>query len=142
VRVDGVLPSLEAVANGGYQFYTENVCTSRNGALAGVEAVIYDRICGVDGISSLTRIAAINEPLDNQPWGDGANLLIPAKPGATYTPNTLPVSQATMQTNPVGGWNKARVAAANNCSTSQPIVAGPYPQPPLVGPVAPEDATL
>ncbi len=141
IAINGVNPSLESMGNGGYDFYTENVCTSR-GTLAGVEGAIYDRICGVSGISELSRVAATNETLDSQPWGDGGNLLPGNRAGLTN--NTLPVSQATIQTNPVNGFVKSRIAAGNNCSTSQPVfpVTDVIPLPFPAGPVLPEDATI
>jgi hypothetical protein len=144
IAVDGFSPSLDAVANGGYNFYAENVCYLRNagvGAVSGAARLaIYSEICGPTGISAETKVRALNEGFDSQPWGDGGNLAIPGKAGTTNTPNAGLASLLALEGNAVSGWTKSISGTVNNCTASEPFTNDVQGTPPA-GRVLPEGAT-
>lgn len=113
-RIDGAPPTLEAVANGRYSFFTENVINRRNGALNANQTIIVDYL--VANLGQPSVIAGINAPFQANPHGDGGVIAVPNF--ATINPNPSPVTQAAMRTNPVN----SQVRNGNNCTP--PISAG------------------
>lgn len=139
VKIDGYNPSLEVAANGGYDFFTENVCTRAN-SLSGNQATLFGNLCGATGMNACTTIRGANESLDNQPWGDGGTMCLPTVAG--NTPHTAPVSQLNMETSPVNGFAKNPGGGLNNCNAPLAVTNSiPLPTP-TTAPVGAEDATL
>lgn len=113
-RIDGAPPTLEAVANGRYTFFTENTINRRNGALTANQTTVVNYISA--NLGQPTVIAGVNAPFQANPHGDGGVIAVPNF--GTIVPNASPVSQADMRTNPVN----SQVRNGNNCTP--PISAG------------------
>jgi len=110
VGVDGAAPTLREVANGGYHFVTENVLNVRGNGPSGVQGQIVDFI--IDNIGNPGTVAGLNVGSRN-PGGDHG-VLGRAVGGAT--PNTPPVSEATMRGNPISSLTRSVLGTANNCA--------------------------
>jgi hypothetical protein len=113
-RIDGAPPTLEAVANGRYSFFTENVINRRNGALNTTQTAVVNYLAANLGQPAV--IAGVNAPFQANPHGDGGVIAVPNF--TTINPNPSPVTQAQMRTNPVN----SQVRNGNNCTP--PISAG------------------
>jgi hypothetical protein len=119
VRIDGYLPDLATIANGGYTFYAEDVAYARN-SLTGVPQQIF-RALFKDN-TSIRRSAnlvtfKVDDAFDNQPWGNGGYLAIPGLSGnAPATAGSGGFTNAQMKTTPVGTTTKSLTGSINNCS--------------------------
>lgn len=113
-RIDGAPPTLEAVANGRYTFFTENVINTRNGALNSQQSTLTNYLVANLGQPSI--LAGVNAPFQANPHGDGGVIAVPNF--TTIIPNPSPVTQAAMRTNPVN----SMVRQGNSCTP--PISAG------------------
>jgi len=115
VRVDGALPSLEALGTGTYTFYTENVCTRASSVSATSDkGRLQARVCGTQGLTNPLTLTLVDTPLSTMPNGGGGILAKPDYVGAT--PNPQPVSLANMLSNPVNLTTKSVSGTVNNCS--------------------------
>jgi hypothetical protein len=145
VGINGFKPSLEVAANGGYDMVAENVCTRGPGLTAGLRTTIANRICGdvtdgfSAGLSDLQLIRAINEGFDNQPHGDGGNLI--KTNFDTLLPNAGDVSQAEIEANPVNAYSRSATGVVNNCSSYLSVGDASVNGAVLRGPVLPGDVT-
>jgi hypothetical protein len=109
------------MAQGAYDFYTENVCTrASNVTVASLQGQIIQRLCGdaqngiSAGLANPVILAAINDGFDDQPHGDGGLL---AKPDyVVATPNAIPVSRTQIGVNPVNVTTRSATGTVNNCS--------------------------
>jgi hypothetical protein len=123
VKVDGQAPTLKSVMEGNYSYYSENSFNDTGLATAGTPtAVIWNFI--YTNIGNSTAISKINES-----WRNGAAVGYAANDGAadvgildlpigtTHLP-TLPVTAASVRTNPVNGTTKLKPSStsANNCN--------------------------
>ncbi len=130
VRVDGAAPNLASVANGDYDFFTENVTTIRRVAPLPPASVtpLLSFISNNIGLPAVLSI--INTPFRDRPWGDGGVLAIPA---GSIAPNAPPQvngasGAGTMRANPVNTQSRSIVNnTVNNCNP--PIMANPSPTP-------------
>ena len=122
IGIDGGVPTLSGAANGGYPFLVENVLNTRvTGAPTGTQLTIANYIRDNAGLPSI--VAGLNVS-SQQPGGiDTGILSVPLLFGAR-TPNTAPVSAATMRTNPVSSYTRSVTGAANNCSPSSTFGEG------------------
>lgn len=128
VRVDGALPNLAAVANGDYDFFTENTLNRRRsgnpGAPTGETLTLLQALETRIGTPAL--VAAINSSFQNRPWGDGGVLSIAN--GTTILPNAAPATDAVMRTNPVNSQTRSAVSnTVNNCNPPIMNAASPAP---------------
>lgn len=128
VRVDGALPNLASVANGDYDFFTENTLNRRRAGLSGAPTgetlTLLQALESRIGTPSL--IAAVNSSFRDRPWGDGGVLSIAN--GTTILPNAAPADQAVMRTNPVNSQTRSAVNnTVNNCSPPIMNAASPAP---------------
>ncbi|MEO1204345.1 MAG: substrate-binding domain-containing protein, partial [Pseudomonadota bacterium] len=106
VGVDGAAPTLNQVANGGYQFVTENVLNIRGSGPAGGAGSLVTYI--TSNIGQPDVIAALNLTARN-PGGDHGILGRPN--GSNILENPTPVSEADMRANPVSSYTRG----GNNC---------------------------
>lgn len=114
VAIDGAAPNLVNVANGTYDFYTENtvnrIAPGNPGALpAGddrldIVQLVSNRLGNVDALNT------INASFDNRPWGNGGVLALPSTP----TTNTAPYTVAELSSEPVG----TQTRNGNTCQPS------------------------
>lgn len=122
VKIDGAPPSLEATANGDYDFFTENtlnrVAAGNPGFIAASDsrAVLLAYI--ENNIGRPALIADLNSPFQNRPWGDGGVLAIP---GGAIVANASPTTTAELRTNPVNTQSRF----GNNCATPTTVVGQP-----------------
>lgn len=128
VRVDGALPNLASVANGDYDFFTENTLNRRRAGLSGAPTgetlTLLQALESRIGTPSL--VAAINSSFRDRPWGDGGVLSIAN--GTTILPNAAPADQAVMRTNPVNSQTRSAVNnTVNNCNPPIMNAASPAP---------------
>jgi hypothetical protein len=130
VRVDGALPNLASVANGDYDFFTENVTVRRSAAPVPPASVtpLLTFISSNLGLPAV--VSLINTSFQGRPWGDGGVLSIPA---GSITPNAPPAidgatGAGTMRSNPVNTQSRSVVnERVNNCNP--PIMVNPSPAP-------------
>lgn len=143
VGINGFIPSLEVAANGGYDMISENVCTRGPALPAGLRTNIANRICGdvtsglAAGLSNVQLIRAINDGFDNQPHGDGGNLIKPDF--VTLFPNAGTVSQSEIDLNPVNAYTRSASGVVNNCSAYTALGESEVTGSSQRGPVAPFD---
>ena len=128
VRVDGALPNLASVANGDYDFFTENTLNRRRAGLTGAPSgetlTLLQALETRIGTPAL--VAAINSSFQNRPWGDGGVLSIAN--GGSIVPNAAPATEAVMRTNPVNSQTRSAVNnTVNNCNP--PIINAASPTP-------------
>jgi ABC-type phosphate transport system substrate-binding protein len=127
VAIDGAAPTLQNVANGAYDFWTENtlnrVATGFPGALPSgdLRLALLQHI--ENNLRLPTLLAQVNTPFQNRPWGDGGVLSIPN--GTTINPNSSPASVTEMRTNPVNTGTRAALGTVNNCSPALSTSASP-----------------
>lgn len=101
IGINGYAPTLANVANGKYDFVTENtvnyIKAGKVGALAATDArlkiveLVTNRLGNVDAINT------INADFDNKPWGDGGILALPS----VGSPGTPPYTAAGMAVTPI-----------------------------------------
>jgi hypothetical protein len=121
--VDGFAPTLANVANGDYDFFTENtinrVAPGNTGALAAGDVrreitTLIDEKLGLN-----TVIANLDATFAGRPWGNGGILSL----SANSTTGTAPYSDAEMSTSPVNTLSRG----GNNCTP--PFMVKPTPTP-------------
>ncbi len=130
VRVDGALPNLASVANGDYDFFTENVTTRRQVAPLPPAAVTPLLTFISNNIGLPNIVSLINVPFQARPWGDGGVLSIPAGAVAPNAPPQIDgaAGAGTMRANPVNTQSRSVVnERVNNCNP--PIMVNPSPVP-------------
>lgn len=123
VAIDGAAPNLANVANGTYDFYSENTVNyissapGNQGALpAGdnrldIVQLVSNRLGNLDALNT------INASFDGRPWGNGGVLALPTTP----TTNTAPYTAAELANEPVG----TQTRNGNTCQPS--LMADPQP---------------
>jgi hypothetical protein len=120
VAIDGAAPNLTNVANGDYDYYTENTINrigSGSGALVNgdirreVIEVVDERLGNTAGLASL------NAGFDGRPWGNGGVLAL----ASVSTTNTAPYSDAELTASPVN----TQTRGGNNCAPSVMVKAQP-----------------
>lgn len=132
VRVDGALPNLASVANGDYDFFTENVTARRRpGQLNAPTGTVLSVLQHIESnLSRPTVLTLINNNFRGRPWGDGGVLSIPS---TAFLPNTPPAvdgvsGPGTMRDNPVNTMSRSFVGGiVNNCNP--PVMVNPSPAP-------------
>jgi hypothetical protein len=130
IRVDGALPNLASVANGDYDFFTENVTTRRIVAPTPPASVLPLLNFIGTNLGSPAVLSLINVPFQGRSWGDGGVLAIPF---GTNVPNAPPAidgaaGAGTMRANPVNTQSRSTVNdTVNNCNP--PIMVNPSPVP-------------
>jgi hypothetical protein len=122
IGIDGAAPTLANVANGDYDFFTENTVNRVNsgtGVLADGDArrevieLIDERL------SAPARLVAINATFTGRPWGNGGMLGL----SINATSNTAPYSDAELAASPVNTQSRF----GNNCTPPVMIKASPVP---------------
>jgi ABC-type phosphate transport system substrate-binding protein len=116
VAVDGAAPSLENVANGDYEFFTENtlnrIADGGTGALAATDprriAIEYIE----NNLGQPAILAEVNAPFAGRPWGDGGVLAI----AGAFVPNAPLATKANMASNPVNTLSRSTGGTTNNCN--------------------------
>jgi len=116
VGINGYAPTLANVANGKYDFVTENtvnyIKAGKTGALATSDArfkvvdLITARLANIDALNT------INADFDDKPWGNGGILALPSvavPAGATYS---SPYTAAMMAVTPISTVTRG----GNTCS--------------------------
>jgi ABC-type phosphate transport system substrate-binding protein len=104
VAVDGAAPNLKNVANGDYDFFTENTVNRVSNTFAGNVGAIADgtptrEIVELidERLSNQTVLINLNNTFDARPWGNGGVLAL----SSFTTPQTAPYTDADMTANPV-----------------------------------------
>jgi hypothetical protein len=131
VAVDGAAPNLANVANGDYDFFTENTINRVSNTFAGNQGALADgnprrEIVELidERLSNQAVLANLNATFDNRPWGNGGVLAL----SSTVTPQTAPYTAADMAANPVN----TQTRDGNSCMPptmvkQSPIVTTPSP---------------
>jgi ABC-type phosphate transport system substrate-binding protein len=133
VKVDGAYPNLANVANGDYDFFTENTLNRRAvgqpGAPSGLTLTLQQYL--ETNIGRPAVISLANTPFQGRPWGDGGVLTLATAAGVT--PN-LPAQvdgaagAGTMRANPVNTQSRSLIGSkVNNCNP--PVMMRPSPTP-------------
>ena len=124
VKIDGAEPTLLAVAQGRYPYFTENtfnrVKTGQTGAISGDQLALYNGVKAQIGKPSV--IANINFA-----WRDGAGTTSDTGRGdlgildlaTSSTPAAQPLGFTTLRTTPVNAQSRFAQSAANNCNMSK-----------------------
>lgn len=115
IGINGAAPNLTNVANGKYDFFTENtvnyIKTGNPGALAASDArfaivdLVSNRLANVDAINT------INADYDNRPWGAAGILALPSA-AFIGTASTAPYTDAMLAANPIS----TQTRGGNTCS--------------------------
>lgn len=128
LRVNGALPNLSSVANGSYDFFTENVIARRQTApLPNATALPLLQFIE-NNIGQPSVLTLINTPFRARPWGDGGVLAIPT---AALPPNAPPQTDGSgaagqQRTRPVNAVSRSVVNnTVNNCNP--PVMVGASP---------------
>ncbi len=133
VKVDGAAPNLATVANGDYDFFTENtlnrVKTGLTGEATGLTLTLLTYLETNIGKPALISLA--NSGFQGRPWGDGGGLALATSAGVTFN-NPAQVDGAagagTMRANPVNPQSRSLVGnKTNNCNP--PVMVKPSPTP-------------
>ena len=133
VRVDGALPNLATVANGDYDFFTEDtlnrVKAGLTGEATGLTLTLLTYLEANIGKPALLALA--NSSFQGRPWGDGGDLTLATAAGVTFN-NPAQVDGAagagTMRANPVNPQSRSLVGnKTNNCNP--PVMVKPSPTP-------------
>jgi hypothetical protein len=131
VAVDGAAPNLTNVANGDYDFFTENTINRVSNTFPGNQGALADGnprreiIELIDEKLGLPAVLAnLNATFDGRPWGNGGVLAL----SSTATPATAPYSDAEMAANPVN----SQTRDGNSCMPPvmvkpSPVIATPNP---------------
>lgn len=124
VAVDGAAPNVVNVANGDYDFFTENTINRVSNTFAGNQGALADGnprreiVELIDEKLGLpTVLANLNATFDGRPWGDGGLLAL----ASTSTPATAPYSSAELAANPVN----TQTRDGNSCMP--PVMVKPSP---------------
>jgi hypothetical protein len=133
VRVDGAAPNLASVANGDYDFFTENTlnrrATGQTGAPTGATLTLLTYLEANIGKPTILKLT--NGPFENRPWGDGGVLTLAS--ASAFAPNLPPqvngaTGAGTMRENPVNTQSRSLVSSkVNNCAP--PVMTDPSPTP-------------
>ena len=133
VKVDGALPNLASVANGDYDFFTENTLNRRApgqvGAPSGLALTLLQYL--ETDIGKPAVISLADTPFQGRPWGDGGVLTLASAAGVT--PNAPAqvdgaVGAGTMRANPVNTQSRSLISnKVNNCNP--PVMLRPSPTP-------------
>jgi hypothetical protein len=130
VRVDGALPNLASMANGDYDFFTENVLVRRQVApLPNAAALPLLQFLESD-VGSPAILSLVNVSFRGRPWGDGGVVGIPtAANGPNLPPQTDGAAGAgQMRARPVNSMSRSVVNnTVNNCNPPVMIGASPTP---------------
>ena len=114
--IDGAAPSLENVANGDYDFFTENTLNRVADGAPGSLLATDPRRIAIEYIENNLGLPAviseINQPFAGRPWGDGGTLAI----AGAFTPNAAPATKANMASNPVNTLSRSTSGTTNNCN--------------------------
>lgn len=104
VAVDGAAPNLANVANGDYDFFTENTINRISNTFPGNQGALADGNVRREVIELIdeklglpTVLANLNATFDGRPWGNGGVLAL----SSTSSPNTAPYSDAELASSPV-----------------------------------------
>jgi hypothetical protein len=104
VGIDGAAPNLTNVANGDYDFFTENTINRVSNTFPGNAGALADGnprreiIELIDEKLGLPAVLAnLNATFDGRPWGNGGVLAL----SNTSSPNTAPYSDAELASSPV-----------------------------------------
>lgn len=123
VKVDGAPPTLEAVANGDYDFFTENTLNRvRAGSTGAIpvgdpRATLLTYVEANIGLPLL--VSQINAGFVGRPWGNGGVMTIPGTSGAVANPS--PATATDLLTNPVNTQSRF----GNNCATPTTVLGQP-----------------
>lgn len=128
VAIDGAAPNLANVANGDYDFFSENtinrIAAGNPGALTDGTAAreIVELID--ERLSNQAVLINLNNTFDGRPWGNGGVLAL----SSFSTPQTAPYTAADMTANPVNTQSRG----ANTCAPpvmvkQSPIITTPNP---------------
>jgi ABC-type phosphate transport system substrate-binding protein len=114
VAINGAAPSLVNVANGRYDFFTENTVNYIKAGQVGALAAADARFRIVDLVSNrlgnLDAINTINADFDNRPWGNAGILGLPS----LGSPGTAPYTAAQLAVSPIS----TQTRGANTCNPS------------------------
>ena len=113
VAIDGVLPTLENVANGYYPYWgTDQFYTVKgSNAPTGNPATVFAHIQANVGHPIPTQAA---DATYRNVWGDGGDM----SPGKLFltSSETYPVTATEVEASPINPFSKASAGAVNNCS--------------------------
>lgn len=126
IRINGVIPSIEAAAAGKYPFIAESVYyypTTQVNAPGAVASSLLSLMTGTaQGVGTAGSVAAINAALINTTQGFNAGALVIPKTGGA-TPNSVTATNATFAANPVSTVVKNAGTATNNCIRPQAFLS-------------------
>jgi len=116
VAVDGAAPSLEHVANGDYDFFTENTLNRVADGFPGALLATDPRRIAIEYIETNLGLPAIISEINlgfaGRPWGDGGTLAI----AGGFAQNPTPATKAAMASNPVNTVSRSTGGTTNNCN--------------------------
>lgn len=122
VAVDGVLPTLKNAVNGFDPYWSTGaayqVKSTFPGAPSGTALIVLNNITKLLGQPAWTSIS--NAAYAGLPWGNGGDLA-PADNYFATNPPLLPVTDATVGSNPTNVWTKN----GSNCNTPVPYANTP-----------------
>ena len=111
IAINGAAPNLVNVANGTYDFFSENTVNYIKSGNPGALAATDNRFKIVDLVSNrlgnVDAINTINADFDGRPWGNGGILGLPT----LGSPGTAPYSAAELAANPIS----TQTRAGNTC---------------------------
>jgi hypothetical protein len=126
VKVDGAEPTIKAVMEGRYDFFTENTLNDKYSATvsSGAQA-IFDQAASL--IGNKTVLSKVNESWQNAAQigvtvtasvgiGEGDTGVVDIPVVGTANVPTFPVAAAQVRSNPVNSMKRAAGTAANNCN--------------------------
>lgn len=131
IGIDGAAPNLTNVANGDYNFFTENTINRISNTFAGNAGALADgnprrEIVELidEKLGNVPVLANLNATFDGRPWGNAGLLAL----STTSTANTAPYSDAEMSGSPVNTQSRN----GNTCGPAlmakpQPINGTPNP---------------
>ncbi len=96
ITVDGQAPTLESVANGCYDFFTENVINAHKTALTGSPLTVVTYIRNNLGLPDILKGVNVDH---RNTHGDGGLLAIPN--GGTITPDAPPITAGDLRLKPI-----------------------------------------
>jgi ABC-type phosphate transport system substrate-binding protein len=121
IGINGAAPNLANVANGTYDFFSENtvnyIKAGQTGALAAADARLKIVELVTNRLGNIDAINTINADYDGRPWGAAGILALPA----AGSPGTAPYSAAELAASPVG----TQTRGANTCNP--PFMVKPQP---------------
>lgn len=112
IGINGAAPNLANVANGKYDFFTENTVNYIKSGNPGALVASDNRFKIVDLVSNrlgnVDAINTINADFDGRPWGNGGILALPTVAGS---PGTAPYDAAELAASPIS----TQTRAGNTC---------------------------